>query len=191
MQQIHKRPISWKRNLAVIWFAQSLTVIGFTFTFPFMPLFVQELGISGESDRDENLPLAEKERALTEVFIEIEEGVSEEEAREIAVEWARTPTKFVFKEASVPGPTMFDIRSRAGKIFVILNTNHPANSGLFELLKDEDGTNDTPALKSLKLLLEAWARLEDEAEPKRRQTLEDIRLDWGRIARDFLQESLE
>ena len=47
MQQIHKRPISWKRNLAVIWLAQSLTVIGFTFTFPFMPLFVQELGISG------------------------------------------------------------------------------------------------------------------------------------------------
>ena len=47
MQQIHKRPISWKRNLAVIWLAQSLTVIGFTFTFPFMPLFVQELGIPG------------------------------------------------------------------------------------------------------------------------------------------------
>ena len=47
MQQIRKSPISWKRNLAVIWLAQSLTVVGFTFTFPFMPLFVQEVGISG------------------------------------------------------------------------------------------------------------------------------------------------
>lgn len=148
---------------------------------------MEQLGVVGRSDQDENLPLAEKERELTEEFIE--EGVPEDEAREIAVEWARTETKFVFKEASVPGPAIFDIRARAGKIFVILNTNHPANSGLFELLKDDDGTNDSPALRSLKLLLEAWARLEDEAEPKRRQALEDVRLDWGRIARDFLQEA--
>ena len=148
-----------------------------------------EQGTVGKSDEDEKLPIAEKERELTEEFIE--GGVPEEEAKEIAVEWARTETKFIFKEASVPGPAIFDIRSRAGKIFVIVNSNHPARDGLFELLKDDDGTNDTPALSSLKLLLEAWARLEDEAEPRRRQALEDVRLDWGRIARDFLQEAQE
>jgi len=146
-----------------------------------------EQGAVGKSDEDEKLPLAEKERELTDEFVE--EGLSEGEAKEIAVEWARTPTKFIFKEGSVPGPTIFDIRSRAGKIFVIVNSDHPARDDLFDLLKSDDGTNDTAALRSLKLLLEAWARMEDEAEPRRRQVLEDVRLDWGRIARDFLQEA--
>ncbi len=147
----------------------------------------EELGAQGSSDKDEKLPLEEKHRVLTEEFMD--EGVAEEEAREIAVEWAKSDTKFVFKDGDVPGPAFFDIRSRAGKIFVIVNNLHPAKDGLFELLKDGDGVNDTPALSSLKLLLEAWARLEDEANPRRRQMLEEIRVDWGRIARDFLQEA--
>ena len=37
--------ISWKRNLFVIWFAQCITMMGFSFVFPFIPLFVRELGI--------------------------------------------------------------------------------------------------------------------------------------------------
>ncbi len=147
----------------------------------------EELGTEGASDKDEKLPVEEKQRVLTQEFMD--EGVAEDEAREIAVEWAKSDTKFVFKVGDVPGPAFFDIRSRAGKIFVIVNNLHPAKDGLFELLKDGDGVNDTPALSSLKLLLEAWARLEDEANPKRRQILEDIRTDWGRIARDFLQEA--
>ena len=38
---------TWQRNLAVMWFAQFITVLGFSFVFPFIPLFVQdELGVS-------------------------------------------------------------------------------------------------------------------------------------------------
>ncbi len=36
----------WVRNLAVIWLAQFVTLMGFSFVFPFVPLFVQELGIT-------------------------------------------------------------------------------------------------------------------------------------------------
>ena len=85
---------------------------------------------------------------------------------------------------------MFDIRSKAGKLFVILNDMHPAKEGLFELLNEND-EDSSRALKALKLLLEAWARLEDEAEAKQRQVLADVRADWGRIARDFLQEAAD
>ena len=35
----------WKRNLAVLWVAQIATSLGFSFTFPFFPIFFQELGI--------------------------------------------------------------------------------------------------------------------------------------------------
>jgi len=36
---------SWKRNLAALWIAQTLTMIAFSFVFPFIPLFVQSLGV--------------------------------------------------------------------------------------------------------------------------------------------------
>jgi DHA1 family multidrug resistance protein-like MFS transporter len=39
-------PISWKRQLAVMWVALWVTVLGFGFAFPFLPLFLQQdLGI--------------------------------------------------------------------------------------------------------------------------------------------------
>ncbi len=37
----------WKRNLAVLWAVQVLTTLGFSFTFPFYPIFFQELGVVG------------------------------------------------------------------------------------------------------------------------------------------------
>ncbi len=35
----------WRRNLAIMWLVQTVTVLSFTFTFPFFPLFFKELGI--------------------------------------------------------------------------------------------------------------------------------------------------
>lgn len=35
----------WKRNLAVLWVAQIVTTLGFSFTFPFYPIFFGELGV--------------------------------------------------------------------------------------------------------------------------------------------------
>jgi len=147
-----------------------------------------EYGIVGESDKDEKLPAEVREEQLQKEFESLE--IEPKEAKEMAIDAVRSDVKFVFKEGYVPGPVMFDIRSRAGKLFVVLNDQHPAKEGLFELL-NEDEENSSRALKALKLLLEAWARLEDEAEAKQRQVLADVRADWGRIARDFLQEAAD
>ena len=35
----------WKRNIAVLWVAQIVATLGFSFTFPFFPLFFRDLGI--------------------------------------------------------------------------------------------------------------------------------------------------
>ena len=35
----------WQRNLYVLWVAQATTALGFSFFFPFVPLFIQDLGI--------------------------------------------------------------------------------------------------------------------------------------------------
>jgi len=145
----------------------------------------EEMGEQGESDEAETMSDEDKEAEISEVLIA--EGVDEDKAKEIAVEYVRKHFKYLFQEASVPGSAIFDIRSKAGTIIILLNTRHPASEHLFAILKEDE--EDTPALKALKLLLTAWARLEDEAGEARRQQLEDVRSDWGRIARDFLKEA--
>ena len=153
----------------------------------------ERLGDKGKSDKDENLPIGERRKLLA---IELEEeGHAPQEAQQIAIDWisedGKEGPKYIFQESRVPGPSMFDVRSKAGKIIVVLNTDHPATAGLFELLRDEDGINDTLPLKALKLLFTAWARLEDEAEEEGRQHYEEVRTDWGRMARAFLKEAEE
>jgi len=147
----------------------------------------EEMGTKGESDDAETMSDEEKEAQISEELVA--DGIEEEQAKEIAVEYVRRQFKYLFQEASVPGSAIFDIRSKAGTIIILLNTRHPASEHLFAILKEDE--EDTPALKALKLLLTAWARLEDEAGETRRQQLEDIRTDWGRIARDFLNEAEE
>ena len=41
---IRERAINWKRNLMALWVAQVATTLGFSFTFPFYPLFFEDLG---------------------------------------------------------------------------------------------------------------------------------------------------
>jgi hypothetical protein len=147
-------------------------------------------GDKGESDRSEKLPVAEREKQLQEVLVS--EGVPEPVAKQIAVEYVRSNVKFLFQEAEIPSPVMFDVKSKAGTLIVLINTKHPAREHFFDLLKQEGAETDTPAQKALKLLLSAWARLEDEsAGTGRKQILEDARQDWGRLARDFLQAANE
>ena len=146
-----------------------------------------KVGDKGQSDNDEKMPTGEREKELAE---ELEaEGLSKTEASEKAVGYVKAKLKFLFQEADVPGGAVFDVRSKAGVIIVNINTKHPAHEHLFELLREEEEEQGaaSPALKALKLLLTAWARMEDEAGDERRQELEDTRSDWGRLARDFLK----
>lgn len=40
-------PVDWRRNLAVLWFAQFTAIFGFSFAFPFLPIYLQQdLGVS-------------------------------------------------------------------------------------------------------------------------------------------------
>jgi DHA1 family multidrug resistance protein-like MFS transporter len=42
--------IDWRRNLAALWFAQFTAIFGFSFAFPFLPLFLTDLGVHGTRD---------------------------------------------------------------------------------------------------------------------------------------------
>jgi len=38
--------IDWRKNLAMLWICQVLSLMGFSFALPFMPLYIQEMGIT-------------------------------------------------------------------------------------------------------------------------------------------------
>ena len=150
----------------------------------------EKLGQTGASDEGEKGPADERTDALT---MEIEqEGLDPATAREIAVDYVQRKIKFLFRHADFPGFSVFDVTSKAGVIIITINTKHPAHAHLFELLREgEADVPESPALQGLKLLLTAWARMEDEASGDHRIELEDIRGEWGRIARDFIREADE
>ena len=38
--------VNWKKNLAVIWLSQFLSIMGFSFAMPFAPYYIQDLGVT-------------------------------------------------------------------------------------------------------------------------------------------------
>lgn len=42
--------VDWRRNLAALWFAEFTAIFGFSFAFPFLPIFLKELGVTQPGD---------------------------------------------------------------------------------------------------------------------------------------------
>ena len=104
--------------------------------------------------------------------------------------------KCSYTEAPLDTPAMFSVQTRGGEVRVVLNTSHPAHSYLKAAL-DQSNSHQLNASKSsvgnsgegVRLLIEAWARYEDEQPTgPLRSRAQDARLDWGRVAREQLND---
>jgi len=157
----------------------------------------QQEGRSGSSDEDEKLDTETRIEELTTELVE-EEGLDEEEARQIA-EDAIENSKFLFTTFTGEGSSFFSVKQRAGEILIRLNKDHPAYENLIEVLEEvPDDSIDGEDLRDrllrarrgLKLLLMAWARYEDETQNAAdRRRLQDARNDWGTVALKFLENN--
>ena len=151
-------------------------------------------GHAGQSDSDEAKP---KEMRQSEITMTLtEQGVAEIHAQELAAKTINDGLKYVFAEADLETAAFFSVKPRGGAIIVTLNTSHPAYEKLVEVMEKDVDSADAETLRTrlinslegLKLLLMAWARYEDEQpDGKRRRAAQDTRVDWGRIARQFLE----
>jgi hypothetical protein len=156
----------------------------------------QTEGHRGTSDEGESLPPQQKQEEIKGALST--QGVDSDVAQSLAAQAVRSSLKYVFVEASSESPAFFSVQPRGGALIITLNTTHPAYDRLVDVLeKESDAESDSSelsqrlnrALDGLKLLLMAWARYEDEQpDGSLRQRTQDARLDWGRIARSFLQE---
>ncbi len=145
-------------------------------------------GKTGESDELEiKLSVEEKTKQLEEELVR--EGVFVNDAdKEAIVKGWLSDGKYIFSSANLRGSRcIFDVSQPAGKLKVTINSNHPAYEQFIQEIEKEDGH----AFGALKLLFAAWARLEDietKDDEKRRKFFEDIRFEWGAIAKKMLDE---
>jgi hypothetical protein len=117
------------------------------------------------------------------------ENAGDENAAANANDIVGKKLRFHFTDVKLMPQILFDIELKAGIYNIKLNKDHPAFLSFFKLLDDlseEDNEEDSP-LKGLKLLLESWARLEDEATESSREQLQEIRFKWGMLARKFFK----
>jgi hypothetical protein len=105
----------------------------------------EEEGIDGGSDKDES-----KDNLIRETDIAKgleQDGLTHEEAKELAKQVISDGRKYEFYDADLPTPEFFTVRPRGGVILIGLNTNHPAYDHLVTLMRDIDDENDIDQLK--------------------------------------------
>ena len=155
-------------------------------------------GNTGISDIQENMPDAERIKVITQELIE-EEGLTEEEAHDIAQDAIESHSKYIFTRFEGEGSSFFSVKSKAGEILIRVNTHHPAYENLIEVLDDipDDYESATDlferlirARRGIRLLLMAWARFEDETQnAEERRRIQDARNSWGIVALKFLENN--
>lgn len=103
-----------------------------------------------------------------------------------------------FIEKPLDGPAFFQVRdTEFGVFLLVINTNHPFHKRLSEIISPntfegltlgalQDRLED--CRDAFKLLLCAFARMEQEYSGDLRTQVEDIRHDWGRVAKFFFTE---
>ncbi|MDS0223457.1 ATP-binding protein [Haloarcula sp. S1AR25-5A] len=155
----------------------------------------KEQGQTGESDEEEELSENEKEEEI-QTRLE-EQGLDERTIEEVKGDVVDYGLKFSFVEKPLASSQIFSVEPTAGSIIIGVNKDHLAYEELFSSLEfedeeefdEEEATEKLEAANmALKLLLEAWARMEDEESGETKHQLKDIRNDWGRVAREFLAQ---
>ena len=153
----------------------------------------KEKGEIGESDKAPETSDEEKHKNILQSAERVSVG------RETAQEWANetisSGRRVLLKSVTLGHQNaFFNVESVNDVIEIWLNDRHPVHKHLIEVLdiENQELTREelveslNKASFTLRMLLIAWARYEDKTPAGTAETLEDVRMDWGREARKFL-----
>ena len=152
-----------------------------------------ERGETGDTDRAPETSTEEKIKQIVESAKQVKVG--EETAQEWANEIVRSGRRVLLKSVTLGHrDAFFDVESVNDVIEVWLNDQHPVHEHLIEVVTAEREDESLEELVrrlekaafTLRMLFVAWARHEDKAPAGMKGTLEDVRMDWGREARKFM-----
>ena len=155
----------------------------------------QSEGIKTQSD-DDRQTKTEKERIEEIRNIYIQEGQNPEEAKEEATKLVKENKKIIFVVADLDGHNFFSVENMGGILRIKINPKHNAYKNLMLLtdsLEHKDMSNERKlelTKDGLWLLLASWARFEDQIFNEiQRQTIQEIRHDWGKELHTFLEQN--
>jgi hypothetical protein len=155
----------------------------------------KEIGKEGRSDAETGLDKEEQKQQLTESLKE--SGLDRDLIEHLTGEIIDLEYDMVFAERKIDTSAFFSVEQQIGSLIIYLNENHVAFKHLFSVLekaeldgeemsKEQLQRKATHASAALRLVLAAWARLEDEAPDSELKKLKRIRRDWGDMADYFL-----
>lgn len=153
-----------------------------------------EQGVKGSTDV---APKTTDEQKIAEIAESAQQvRVDPQIAKQWAEETVHSGRRILMKGATLGHDhAFFDVESVNDVIEVWVNDKHPVYAHLIEVLDDETSGQSLQELVdrlekasfTLRMIMIAWARYEDKTPPDLKMTLEDLRMDWGREARDFLR----
>ncbi|MFI6434478.1 ATP-binding protein [Streptomyces sp. NPDC050759] len=160
----------------------------------------QEDGHTGTTDRlaVEATEAEKREEQLT--ALTERHHVDEDTAQSMVDEALEKDWRVRWISSPQDSSAFFNIDLLAGMLQVSFNTEHPLHSELMTVLEDVPEKASEAELRerlarasdTFKLLIFSWARMEDEIPSKRDRTrIADARRDWGRYARDFIEDGSE
>lgn len=147
--------------------------------------------------QDQLVPPNDTQKALEDDLVR-DKNYPKKEAHLLAREVINDQLKLVFVQKNNGESTaFFSPDFLPGVTELVFNTTHPAYGKLIEMLDPDLEGESLSQLKqrignasdTLKMLLCAWARYEmEEKEGPRREKVKEVRREWGKMARLFLED---
>ena len=99
-------------------------------------------------------------------------------------------------QSAQSGPAFFDVESLPNVIQVALNTEHPVQRYLYDIMHPdvEEMTEDevrerlARSAAAFRILIYSWARYEEEQTERARRQVRNARVEWGKYAEEFFDE---
>lgn len=160
----------------------------------------QSEGYSGRSKTlGDELPTKDEKRNVQRDLLVKKYKYTEDDALNLIEENFRTGHLVRWLVTEQQTSAFFDVDILPHVLEVALNSRHPVHKYLYEIL--DSGETDIEELDEAELrerlakasvafqiLIYAWARYEDEQPERVRERLIDIRVEWGKYAREFFAE---
>ena len=155
-------------------------------------------GNIGESDKS-GKEGTEKEQVQKQLeSLIVNHHFDKEEAQEIISITKKSGYIVRFIQSAQSIPAFFSVDPLPNVLQVALNKDHPVYSHLYDVMQKQDIQNLSKeevshlldrARTAFEILLFSWARYEEEQPEKMRRKVIDSRIEWGKYARDFLDDN--
>ena len=156
-------------------------------------------GHEGESDISAKAGTEDERVQLQKHSLIERHRLDEQDALQRIDESLRARSRVRWIQSSQASPAFFDVEPLPGIIQVSLNTSHPVHSHLWDLMhpgiddlaEDELRARLRETAAAFRILIYAWARYEEEQVNGNRRRVRNSRVEWGKYADEFFDESDE